>query len=78
MDTKTFQTILAEKIAERGWTTAHLVAALADRGYAISVYSVDQWLAGISSPRARLIAPVAECLGCTPNDLLCPDTAETP
>lgn len=65
------QSILTQKLAERDWTAAHLVAALADKGVDISVYSVERWLSGESAPRAHLIAPVADCLGCTPNDLLC-------
>ena len=56
-------------LSVRHWTSAHLVAALADRGITVTQWTVERWLAGQTSPRADMIPEIAAALGVEPNDL---------
>ena len=58
------------RMAAKSWTPAHIVAALSDRGYSITVQAVMRWADGSAAPKAFMLPPIAECLGCTPNDLV--------
>ena len=61
----TFQDTIKRLMAEKGWESAHLAAALSDKGLKITTWSVDRWLTGHCEPRLSTARVVAEVFGIT-------------
>lgn len=57
-------------LAARGWTEAHLSAALHDRGVTVTPAAISVWLRGTSEPRLDTARAVADVLGMTLDELV--------
>lgn len=64
-----FNKNLDRLLRERQWTSAHLVAALADRGIQTTQWSVDRWVNGRNLPRLEVVPDIAAALDVSVDDL---------
>ena len=63
---------MKQALDSKGWTPAHLAAAMHDQGASICYSTISSWLSGRNEPRASVIFNIARALGCSPADLLGP------
>ena len=64
-------------LEQRNWKAVHLVAALSDAGYDVSITSVQNWLDGRFTPRVDIARAIADALGISLDDL-CPSPTAVP
>jgi transcriptional regulator with XRE-family HTH domain len=73
---KTFS--IEAALASRGWTTAHLAAAMADRKAPVSVRTVERWLEGRTIPAGDMVPVIADALGVEMGELYIESPDEDP